>query len=962
MSSRIAAFDDEIRRISCWELEKQAAYRKERALSSSNLKSLAYDPGGKKLKVSFHGSGTYEYTGVPSSVPRKIVRAKSAGKAFHRLVIKAGLYPHEKIAEVISKLQPHQQRVVDKIQQPDQPGLVVAHGLGSGKTLTSIAAQEALGLDADVVTPAALRTNYAKEVAKHTKGTKLNRNLQSLQGVASRRESPANPLMIVDEAHRIREMGTKTNQVIRGNTAQKRLLLTASPFYNHPADIAPLINVAAGQNVMPGDRAEFSKRYIHERKISPGFWGRVRGVAPGTVEELNPKKAPEVRQHFGKWVDYHATKKDDPNFPAVERADIKVPMSRQQLKFYDTALDKAPFWVSYKIKKGLPPSKQEAKQLNAFMGAARQISNTTAAYQTKGVAEDPKIGTAFGNLKTNLDASPTSKAVVYSNYLGSGLEPYKKRLTDAKIPFAEFTGGMSKTERDEVMRRYNSGEVRTLLISSAGGEGLDLKGTRLVQVLDPHFNQAKIDQVEGRAIRFGSHKHLPPEERKVRVERYLATRPRSGIMERLRLKKPGQGADEYMATMSANKERLIGSFRKVLEEQSMPKTAFVNAFTDELEKTAVSMEWIVRRVMAGAKKAEPARVDKFLKGTASRFQSAIADAEKLPKNSLNVLSPGWKKGDAVMSDSADRLLRRGLSSMVGYEAAMKGSGRSSLRAQFSKNTDRLVAKAMDNGFPFHAMKQAMQKEAMIRTTREVTERPSKARSLNSPPSLRIGPVRDEFSVAGNAGDADRDPREMRAGEEKRTRPRPQPPVKAKGKNKAKTQKSVKTEAESKVYNITINTKGGEFFKFGAASAARGLCKAAGVAKRQATFDGLRLKIEYDPGDIRKGVDKQTGEPWKKEMKASYGYIPGTKGVDGEAVDVYLPPDAKPDAPVHVVRQVKDDGSHDEDKVMLGCHDASYAKACYEKHTPSKFFGGMKTMSMDKFKTSYLGQGQEEISA
>jgi N12 class adenine-specific DNA methylase len=66
-----------------------------------------------------------------------------------------------KLSEIQTKLQPHQQRVVDRLQQSDQPGLVVIHGLGSGKTLSSIAAQDALGLDATTVVPAALQAALA---------------------------------------------------------------------------------------------------------------------------------------------------------------------------------------------------------------------------------------------------------------------------------------------------------------------------------------------------------------------------------------------------------------------------------------------------------------------------------------------------------------------------------------------------------------------------------------------------------------------------------------------------------------------------------------------------------------------------------------------------------------------------------------------------------------------------------
>lgn len=475
----------------------------------------------------------------------------------------------EKVAVIKTELQPHQQRVVDRIQKPDQPGLVVAHGLGSGKTLTSIAAQEALNMPADVVVPASLQGNYKKEIKKHVTGKTPKRLVQSMQNLAVKNKPPQSKMMIVDEAHRARETGTKTHQVLARNAAEKRLLLTGSPFYNHPADIAPLINMAAGDRILPSNPQEFEKRYVKMTKVGPGLMGRLRGVRSGVVPNLNDRREGELREHFGKWVDYHPSSQE--NFPEVRRENVEVPMTPEQMGVYETVMNRAPAWVAYKIRKGLPPNKAEAQQLNAFLTGVRQISNSTAPFQTDEEPHDPKIQKAFENLQRQLGENPRAKAVVYSNYLQAGLDPYKRRLQEAKIPYGEFTGQMGKEERDELVRQYNANKLRALLISSAGGEGLDLKGTRLMQILDPHWNDEKIKQVEGRGIRYRSHDDLPPEERNVLVQRYLATRPRTGLMEKARIRKPGGSVDQYLAARAAEKERLIQQFRELLPKEPPPE-------------------------------------------------------------------------------------------------------------------------------------------------------------------------------------------------------------------------------------------------------------------------------------------------------------------------------------------------------------------------------------------------------
>jgi superfamily II DNA or RNA helicase len=489
--------------------------------------------------------------------PRQIYSEKNASA----LVIEGLIELREKIARVLTSLQPHQQRVVDRMADPDQPGLVAVHGLGSGKTLTSIAVADKLGLPADVVVPAALQENYAKEQRKHTDTTPDTRIL-SLENTA--RKGPGmleRPLMIVDEAHRMRNPG-KTRSTLMASPAEKRLLLTGSLVYNNPADMAPLINTVAGEKTLPQDPSEFAARYIRERQVGPGFWGSLTGKPGSTVVEVNPKHKQELQDILKKYVDYHPGSTE--GFPTREDQVVKVPMTEHQRKLDDALMADMPPWAREKILKNLPPSKSEAQQLNAFMSAVRQNANTTHGFDMETSPHQPKIERAVDELRKLMQTNPKAKAVIYSNYLDSGINPYKALLEQNKIPYGEFSGQMTKSQREELVRQYNDDKLKALLLSSAGGEGLDLKGTNLIQVLEPHWNEEKIKQVIGRGIRFKSHDHLPEEQRKVLVQRFLATRPRQGIAEKLRLKDPGGSADEFLYNRSNEKEHLNSQFRDLL--------------------------------------------------------------------------------------------------------------------------------------------------------------------------------------------------------------------------------------------------------------------------------------------------------------------------------------------------------------------------------------------------------------
>lgn len=88
-------------------------------------------------------------------------------------------------------------------------------------------------------------------------------------------------------------------------------------------------------------------------------------------------------------------------------------------------------------------------------------------------------------------------------------------------------------------------------------------------------------------------------------------------------------------------------------------------------------------------------------------------------------------------------------------------------------------------------------------------------------------------------------------------------------------------------------------------------------------------IEQPRGSVRSGVDAN-GKAWETTMQNTYGYFGGTKGVDGDAIDVFLGNDLDgwDGITVFVVDQYNPDGSFDEHKVMLGFNSQEEAEGAY----------------------------------
>ena len=453
------------------------------------------------------------------------------------------------------ELQDQQTRVKKKLDRSG--GLLVYHGLGSGKTLTAINATQ--GGKTDVVVPASLRNNFRKEVSKYTTG--YHPEIMSYDKAMKDPERGGKNL-VIDEAHNLGHSSSQRSQKIQqlAKNYDKRLLLTGSPIRNHPSELAPLIAAVRGDRAVPTDPKAFSEQYIQEHQHEPGFFAKhFRGVKPGTTYSI--KNRDRLAKALDGYVDYHAPSSKD--FPSVSHELLETPMDKEQMKFYDFVLDKAGPGIAYKIRNGLPPSKSEATSLNAFLSGVRQISTSTKAFGGTGVS--PKIMKAVSELERRHKTDPNFRGLVYSNHLDSGVKSYAEELAKRNITHGIFSGELNDKERKQVVDDYNNGKLSTLLISAAGSEGIDLKGTKLVQLLDSHFHSNRNKQAMGRGIRYKSHAHLPEDQRHVHVQTYHSLVPKTFMQHVLR-QNPYLSADQYLDQMSKRKDALNSQFLDVLKE------------------------------------------------------------------------------------------------------------------------------------------------------------------------------------------------------------------------------------------------------------------------------------------------------------------------------------------------------------------------------------------------------------
>lgn len=468
-------------------------------------------------------------------------------------------------------LQPHQEQLKEDATNVPQR-ILLYHGLGSGKTLSSIGMAEAQGKPYTAIVPASLRNNYRKEREKFT-DEETPADVMSYTSIA--RGDPVDKLhtLVFDESQRLRNQESKQTQraLDLADKAKQVILLSGTPITNRASELAPVINMLTGRR-MSSD--EFTGRYVGESKKWPGLVPWLRGVQPVTEQHINNKD--ELKALLEGHIDYyHPSQSPVP----VNRKDVPVEMGPEQTRLYKAMWNELPWVMKWKLKNDFPMSNNELQKTLSFLNGPRQVSLSTYPYLRnkdygKAFDQSTKLQTAHKNLTETLQ-DPRKKALIFSNFIDAGLNPYANRLTKDKVPNAVFHGGLNDEARKKLVDDYNNDRIRVALLGPSGAEGLSFKGTNLVQLLDSHWNSARPKQMEGRAIRHDSHLDVDEDLKNVEVQRYISKLP-PGLKARLlslvgRKPEPGKASDDYLIAMSQRKDDLNQQFVDLLKELGSKK-------------------------------------------------------------------------------------------------------------------------------------------------------------------------------------------------------------------------------------------------------------------------------------------------------------------------------------------------------------------------------------------------------
>jgi len=229
-------------------------------------------------------------------------------------------------------------------------------------------------------------------------------------------------------------------------------------------------------------------------------------------------------------------------------------------------------------------TKQEGVVKNSFYSKSRVKS-----------LDDDKFKFCVDIIKKN----PTKKYVLYTSFLENGVSRLGEYLKEIDTPFGVVSGTKSTFEKKTAIDAYNNFENpnweglkhRVLVITKAGAEGVSLRASRGIFVLDGVWNEATYEQIVARAIRFKSHYHLPKEEQFVEVYKLFSCYP----SEKKVLDDINKGGNfDFQQYLDKVKEdrKALKAINKILEEQNkggkITKAMYQNALKKVEQRTEFS--------------------------------------------------------------------------------------------------------------------------------------------------------------------------------------------------------------------------------------------------------------------------------------------------------------------------------------------------------------------------------------
>jgi SNF2 family DNA or RNA helicase len=391
-------------------------------------------------------------------------------------------------------------------------GCVLADDMGLGKTVQSIAVCLRLkeeGLLAEpvlVIAPASLLENWERELSRFAPSITVGRYHGAGRGFkpgtdlflttyqtairdTAKLAEQAFSLLIVDEAHLMKNAETRGSRTVKSLRSRYRFALSGTPVENRLEDLRSLFDFILPGYLGTADQFKKAYRYpieVERRKDKAGELRRI--TAPFLLRRLKTDKA---------------VAGDLPDKISVNEY---TALEKGQAALYESivagALEKSAQLED--------PAGRSALILSLLTGL-KQVCDHPRVYDK----ESPAVSALSGKAQRLLALleellASREKALIFSQYVET-LDCLREIIQNELGEAAPvYYGGLSQKKRNEVIDRFQADPACKILLVSlrAGGLGLNLTAASRVIHYDLWYNPAVENQATDRAFRIGQTRNV----------------------------------------------------------------------------------------------------------------------------------------------------------------------------------------------------------------------------------------------------------------------------------------------------------------------------------------------------------------------------------------------------------------------------------------------------------------------
>jgi len=459
------------------------------------------------------------------------------------------------INKIIFKILPHQIKVYEYLK--NNWSILLFHKMGSGKTISSLYSALKFNKPIIIIGTKSSKKSFIDDFEKLKQLTdiKINQSFEfytfnkAEKLMQSKFDLLNDKIVIIDEAHHLRSQTVQMMFIINSlSFAYKLILLTGTPIINHPIDLCVLINIVKNKEVFTIDKDLFDFYYVN-KNVNNNI---------DNQPMIGLKNVNEIQYKLSNCISFYEPEKID-NLK-INISYPEVPLNNEQMIEYKNYIVRLINPITKKIVHldtdinadiyNVDFMTLDIKKKNAFLTATRQLSNTI-----NNESNTPKIKAIIENV-----IKGPKPVIIYSNFLSNGIYPISVKLNEYGIIHKILKGTTSEEKMNKIINEYNERKFDILLISSAGSESITLLNTRQIHILEPHFNEAKINQVIGRAIRYKSHDKLPINEQNIHIYNWVSIFPK--IVQY-------KTADQYLIWLSKKKQTLNNLIINLIKKVSI---------------------------------------------------------------------------------------------------------------------------------------------------------------------------------------------------------------------------------------------------------------------------------------------------------------------------------------------------------------------------------------------------------